>query len=511
MAQYFRWMKSNKKEEIPFVKPRSHSLDARGVDASDIRRLALVNKAAQQLAGAHLRQRSLDTERRRQSLGTILPHRASDAFVDPYHAAILFRDARGLPVVDPFLEKVNISDLEEDESQIFVKFFKFHKCYDLIPTSAKLVVFDTQLLVKKAFFALVYNGVRAAPLWDSTRQEFVGMLTITDFIKILRMYYKSPTVAMDELEEHKLDTWRHVLKDQRPLIYINPDASLYDAIRTLIHNRIHRLPVIDPETGNVLYILTHKRILRFLFLYINELPKPSYMTKTLRDVRIGSYENIETASEDTSIILALKKFVERRVSALPIVDNEGRLVDIYAKFDVINLAAEKTYNDLDVSLKKANEHRNEWFEGVHKCKLDETLFTIMDKIVKAEVHRLVVVDDEDKVIGIISLSDLFLFLVLRPCGEDGSPDGVASVRAQDIRLQESISQSERTSSAEEVSQTIPEEEEDPTVEKNTQDDKSENHKDDSDTSLPDSPVIESNPLPNENNMFREVTVTGGGE
>lgn len=47
---------------------------------------------------------------------------------------------------------------EEDESQIFVKFFKFHKCYDLIPTSAKLVVFDTQLLVKKAFFALVYNG-----------------------------------------------------------------------------------------------------------------------------------------------------------------------------------------------------------------------------------------------------------------------------------------------------------------------------------------------------------------
>lgn len=54
-----------------------------------------------------------------------------------------------------------------------------------------------------------------------------------------------------------------------------------------------------------------------------------------------------------------------------------------------NLAAEKTYNDLDVSLKKANEHRNEWFEGVHKCKLDETLFTIMDKIVKAEVRKII--------------------------------------------------------------------------------------------------------------------------
>lgn len=52
------------------------------------------------------------------------------------------------------------------------------------------------------------TGVRAAPLWDSVRQEFVGMLTITDFIKILQMYYTSPTVTMGELEEHKLDTWR---------------------------------------------------------------------------------------------------------------------------------------------------------------------------------------------------------------------------------------------------------------------------------------------------------------
>lgn len=161
-----------------------------------------------------------------------------------------------------------------------------------MPTSAKLVVFDTQLLVKKAFYALVYNGVRAAPLWDSEQQKFVGMLTITDFIKILKMYYTSPNSSMDQLEEHKLVTWRSKLKnffwrimielflivfqlsldalnDHVNLVSISPDASLYDAIKTLIHSRIHRLPVIDPLTGNVLYILTHKRILRFLFLYVS--------------------------------------------------------------------------------------------------------------------------------------------------------------------------------------------------------------------------------------------------
>lgn len=96
------------------------------------------------------------------------------------------------------------------------------------------------------------------------------------------------------------------------------------------------------------------------------------------------------------------------------------------------MAAEKTYNDLDVSLKKANEHRNAWFEGVHHCTLDETLYTIMERIVRVEVHRLVVVDELKKVIGIISLSDILLYLVLRPSG-DGIGDS-ESLRATDPRL-----------------------------------------------------------------------------
>lgn len=65
---------------------------------------------------------------------------------------------------------------------------------------------------------------------------------------------------------------------------------------------------------------------------------------------------------------------------------QRRLVDIYAKFDVINLAAEKTYSNLDVTLKEANQHRNEWFEGVHKCRQSDTLYEVMEKIVKAEVR-----------------------------------------------------------------------------------------------------------------------------
>ncbi|KAI0215520.1 5'-AMP-activated protein kinase subunit gamma-2 [Lamellibrachia satsuma] len=325
-------------------------------------------------------------------------------------------------------ERMEVEDLDENEELVFAKFMKAHKCYDLIPTSSKLVVFDTQLNVKKAFFALVYNGVRAAPLWDSKQQDFVGMLTITDFIKILQKYYKSPQenrtdsghpfVHMDELEEHKIATWREVLNDySKPLVHIDPDSSLFDAIYMLCHNKVHRLPVINKLTGNALYILTHKRILRFLYLYIYDLPVPAYMQKSIEELGLGSYDNIATAHPSTPLITALNMFVEKRISALPVVDDNGRVVDVYAKFDAINLAAEKTYNNLDITIEQAMKERRETFEGVQKCKKSETLAAIMERIVKAEVHRLVVVDDDERVTGVVSLSDILSYIVLRPVSD----------------------------------------------------------------------------------------------
>ncbi|KAM6167241.1 5'-AMP-activated protein kinase subunit gamma-2 [Erethizon dorsatum] len=323
------------------------------------------------------------------------------------------------PAEAGMLEKLEFEEEAEDsESGVYMRFMRSHKCYDIVPTSSKLVVFDTTLQVKKAFFALVANGVRAAPLWESKKQSFVGMLTITDFINILHRYYKSPMVQIYELEEHKIETWRELYLQEtfKPLVNISPDASLFDAVYSLIKNKIHRLPVIDPISGNALYILTHKRILKFLQLFMSDMPKPAFMKQNLQELGIGTYRNIAFIHPDTPIIKALNIFVERRISALPVVDESGKVVDIYSKFDVINLAAEKTYNNLDITVTQALQHRSQYFEGVVKCSKLETLETIVDRIVRAEVHRLVVVNEADSIVGIISLSDILQALILTPAG-----------------------------------------------------------------------------------------------
>ncbi|XP_024150069.1 5'-AMP-activated protein kinase subunit gamma-1 isoform X1 [Oryzias melastigma] len=315
--------------------------------------------------------------------------------------------------------------LREEDASVYLNFMKGHRCYDAIPVSCKLVIFDTTLKVKTAFFALVANGLRAAPLWDSKLQRFVGMLTITDFINILHCYYKSPLVQMYGLESHKIETWRgdsfqnvYLCYSSQCLVSISPEASLFDAIYSLLRYKIHRLPVIDPESGNVLHILTHKRILKFLHIFREKLPTPGFIRRPIQELGIGTFSNIATVQLTSTLYDALSIFVERRVSALPVVDGHGKVVALYSRFDVINLAAQKTYNNLDMTMQEAVHRRTCYVEGVIKCYPHETLETILDRIVKAEVHRLVLVDSADMVKGIISLSDLLQAMVLTPAGID---------------------------------------------------------------------------------------------
>ena len=81
-----------------------------------------------------------------------------------------------------------------------------------------------------------------------------------------------------------------------------------------------------------------------------------------------------------------------------------------------------------MTINEALAFRKERAENVAKCYKHENLSTCMERIVKAEVHRLVVVDSEEHVIGVLSLSDLLNYIVMRPTKLDHSiPSGNASL------------------------------------------------------------------------------------
>lgn len=330
---------------------------------------------------------------------------------------IIVRESSGM---SPSLKSLNSVTIQEffDSNNAFRIFYENHSCYDLVPDSSKLVVFDTSLNVQKAFYALIYNGVRAGILWDCVEQCYTGMFTITDFIKIICNEYDISGPDFDRfqhLETQDIATWRsqynNIDCDFNEFKYVRPEDSLKQAVETLLLKRVHRLPVIDQVSGNPLHIITHKRILKFLHINLYHLPSPAFMGQLIRDIPIGTYGDVCTIRSDQSIITGLRMFLEKRVSALPVVDASGVLEDIYSKFDVIHLAVTRTYHLLDRNISEALEERPEKLGQVITCSKHDTLQNVIDLFNTHEVHRLVVVDAHRRVEGIVSLSDILAFFI----------------------------------------------------------------------------------------------------
>ena len=89
---------------------------------------------------------------------------------------------------------------------------------------------------------------------------------------------------------------------------------------------------------------------------------------------------LQTATKDTKVIEALNRLVNERVAALPIVDEDGRLINIFSKFDVFNL---ESFADLETSLEEVTKLRM-FFDGVYTCKGEKETTTFVIRIIDSQ-------------------------------------------------------------------------------------------------------------------------------
>lgn len=58
------------------------------------------------------------------------------------------------------------------------------------------------------------------------------------------------------------------------------------------------------------------------------------------------------------------------------------------------------------------------FPGIFTCSIDDRLDTIFDTIRKSRVHRLVVIDEDCRLVGVLTLSDILEYILLEGEGDD---------------------------------------------------------------------------------------------
>ncbi|CAG8972043.1 hypothetical protein HYALB_00004907 [Hymenoscyphus albidus] len=301
-------------------------------------------------------------------------------------------------------------------------FLKIRTSYDVLPLSFRLIILSTDLHVKSSLVILLQNGIVSAPLWDSHTSTFAGLLTTSDYINVVQYYWQNPD-ALNQIDQFRLSALREIEKaiGVLPLetLSVHPDRPLYEACTQMLKTRARRIPLvnIDDETGRemVVSVITQYRILKFIAVNVPETDK---LKKTVSEIGLGSYRDLQTANIDTRVIDVIHMMVKYSISSVPIVDKENHVLNVFEAVDVIAIIKGGAYDELTTSVGDALSKRAEDFAGIYTCSEEDRLDSIFDTIRKSRVHRLVVIDEENCLKGIISLSDILKYVLLHGADDE---------------------------------------------------------------------------------------------
>jgi 5'-AMP-activated protein kinase regulatory gamma subunit len=282
--------------------------------------------------------------------------------------------------------------------------------FKLIPNSGKVVIFDSRLQVQDALQGLLHHDVNCAPVWDSAARQYVGMLTVSDFLDVLRHCWikKEKITGTQRIADWQALKIRRKTSIRR-LISISPESSLYDAVCLLIKFRVHRLTVQQRTIANtVLCVLPQHAILQLLR---HQCAHWQEFSLTARQLGLGRVHEPAVVTYETPLHEALDLLIVHQISALPIVSEKGEVVDSYTRSDVKYLATNLATTNLTANLSTILQHHR--VEAV--CctgSLDDTIWTHTNTLLQTGRHLVVCVHPENKTVeALLTLTEILCFLV----------------------------------------------------------------------------------------------------
>ena len=206
---------------------------------------------------------------------------------------------------------------------------------------------------------------------------------------------------------------------RREVVTVQPDSPLTEVVELLLDKDFTAVPVVD-GAGKVVGMVSDNDLLTRGGMnvtislkratdaeFVDDLHKS--LQSPERKVSEVMTSSVETISPATLLGHAALLMVEKHLKRLPVVDNEGKLVGILGRLDVLNTIAAVHLPEWHPEARLANEQATvaevmtRDVPTVHESAGVEELFNLL---VSSAHKRVVVVDDRRRVVGIIADSDL---------------------------------------------------------------------------------------------------------
>lgn len=210
-----------------------------------------------------------------------------------------------------------------------------------------------------------------------------------------------------------------------PFVRMSAHSTLASALEKFASG-VHRIAVTSSSTGEVIGILSQRRLVRYIWNNLRKFPHlDAALESTLEEKQVGTYGDVVSVNGDAPVLDALDILHEKAVSSVAVVDSNRNLLGNISVVDVSLLTRAWQASLLSSSCKHfltvVLDHRGIAEGGNESVPVfyvypSTTLAKVMATLVATRAHRLWICEPSPdpalsgRLIGVISITDVLNFI-----------------------------------------------------------------------------------------------------
>jgi len=306
------------------------------------------------------------------------------------------------------------------------------KVESLRPKENKIFFANRDDKIVDVWKGLIQHGFISAPVLQKTGQKWYGFISIEDIMHYMVQHFGDLTIsgesfdffkAMDQDKQLQQKTVKDVmtypLSRKNPFHPATQGYSLMFAFEMMAREKcLHRIPIVD-EDRNLKNVLTQSHLVEWL--NNNSKLLGSKRTKPISQIVPCGSGKVKTINEKQTAITAFQELVRNHISALAVVNDEGKLTGALSATDLKAITSDgsmfwrlwqQCHNFLNHIKKETNEKTRP--RRLVMVKADSTLEEVIRQLSEHKIHRVFVVDQNHSPIGVCSLRDVLREIITPP-------------------------------------------------------------------------------------------------
>jgi len=271
----------------------------------------------------------------------------------------------------------------------------------------------------------------SVPVLQKTKNKWYGFVDVWDIVRdvvqefgtsngeLLRNtddWFKLVSAHQSFQDRTVADIMKNPLTRSNPFHPFHSGYSFFSVVEALAKEpQLHRVPVItNDEERKLVTVVTQSQVLKLLHQNMDGIG--SKLKTPVMKFR-SYFEPVVCVHEDSVAYEAFTLMVQKKITGVGVINNEGTLTGVLSVRDIKAIMTDgrmfwrlyQTCKNFILKIKK--EDTGDRPRSPLTVQAEDTLGTTIKKLVEHNIHRVFIVDDNKKPVGVVALRDI-LFEIL---------------------------------------------------------------------------------------------------